>query len=76
MKKLLLLLLTIFLLISCEYNPDKKSVIIITNIENSVSSELGLYKYTLSTSSSSTRETYLYSDSIYKLNDTLIITKK
>ena len=75
MKKLLLLFI-IFLLISCEYNPDKKSIIIITNIENSMSTELGLYKYTLQTSFSDRKETYLYSDSIYKLNDTLIIVKK
>ena len=75
MKKLLLLLV-ILLSLSCEYNPDKKSVITVSNIENSNISEIGIYKYTLSTSHSSIHETYLYSDSIYKLNDTLIIVKK
>jgi len=75
MKKLLLLLV-ILLSISCDYNPDKKSIIKVVKIENSDTSRFGIYRYTLSTSSSSINETYLYSDSIYKLNDTLIIVKK
>lgn len=77
MKKLLLLLI-ILLSISCDYkyNPDKTSIIIVTSIENSSNSKYGLYKYTLLTSSSDKQKTYLFSDSIYKLNDTLIITKK
>lgn len=76
--KNLLLLLVILMLSSCrEYNPDKKSVITIINIENSKNPNIyGKYKYTLSTTNSSLKITYLFSDVKYQLNDTLIMIKK
>ena len=76
--KLLILLCTALFLYSCNdsitYRPQKE-VLTIIKTENAIDPSIGKYLYIVS---ENTSETYinLYTDSVYKLNDTLILIKK
>ena len=76
--KLLILLCTALFLYSCNdsitYRPQKEVLTIIKS-ENSIDPSIGKYYYILTENTSATHIS-LYTDSVYKLNDTLILIKK
>ena len=74
--KILKIFIASILLTGCSVNPDKRSVIIIGSM-SSVTNPTVYGNYIYYTNISHCSDNFeFYSDSVYKVGDTLIITKK